>query len=77
MKIPKYVENMISKRASYAAKLMDVDYELTQWLEKNGVTPLLEDFDYCTGVEIYSNPYASANRVREAIRRIGNEESII
>lgn len=68
MKIPKYIEDMISRRATYAAKLMDVDYELSQWLEKNGVAELLEDYDYRTGVEIYSNPYASADRVREAIR---------
>ena len=73
MKIPKYIDDMLSKRATYAAKLMDVDYKLSQWLDKNGVSELLEDFDYRTGVEIYSNPYASADRVREAIRRKGNE----
>ena len=65
MKIPKYVEELIMKRAKYASYLMDVSYELDKWLDKNEIE--CESYDTHTGVEIYCNPASSARRIRDAI----------
>ena len=37
MKIPKYIEKLIEKRAGLAELLNHADYKLAEWLEKNGV----------------------------------------
>ena len=69
MKIPKYIEKKIDRRAKLASDLNSVDSELTKWLDNNKIE--VETYDYCTGVEMYANPYASAERIKEAIRRHG------
>lgn len=67
MKMPKYIEQKLDRRAKLAMELMNIDSELTEWIEKNAI--VVEDYDYCTGIEMYANPYASVDRIKEAIRR--------
>lgn len=65
MWLPKRIEKLIDRRARLAADLMDVDYELSNWIDKHKIP--VESYDCRTGVELYTNPYASARRVKEAI----------
>lgn len=65
MKIPKYIEKLIEKRAELAGLLNHADYKLAEWLEKNGVE--VEEYDIYGGCEIYVNPADSAKRVKKAI----------
>jgi hypothetical protein len=71
MKIPKYIDKLIDRRSRLASALIDVCGELDDWLEKNGVDTEMEDTR--GGVEIYVNPYSSAERIRQAIREAGVE----
>lgn len=66
MKIPKYIEKLIEKRARLAALLNHADYKLAEWLEKNGV--VVEECDIHGGCEMYVNPWDSARRVEQAIK---------
>ena len=72
MKIPKYIDKLIDRRARLAGALMDVCGELDDWLEKNGIEAEMEDTR--GGVEIYVNPYNSARRIRQAIREAGKAD---
>lgn len=65
MWLPKRIEKLIDRRARLAAELMNADYELSNWIDKHGIP--VEDYDYRTGVELYTNPYASARRIKEAV----------
>lgn len=65
MKIPKYIEKALQQREKTALKLSKADIVITDFINKNGI--IVESYDYCGGVEIYYNPYESANRIREAI----------
>ncbi|MCI8993152.1 MAG: hypothetical protein HFG80_10620 [Eubacterium sp.] len=65
MKIPKYIEKLIEKRAGLAALLNHADYKLAEWLKKNGVE--VEEYDIYGGCEMYVNPWDSAKRVKKAI----------
>ena len=67
MKIPKYIEGLLDRRARLAADLNSVDYKITKWIEDNAIA--VEEYDYNTGVEMYANPYASAKRIKDAIAR--------
>jgi hypothetical protein len=67
MKIPKRIEKLIERRERLANELGIVDIDLTEWLEKNGIAESLDPSDFCGGVEMYSNPADSAERIREAI----------
>ena len=72
MKIPKKIETLLQRRALYADKLQDIDYELSAWIDKNGIECASED--YRGGVEMYVNPYESADSIRQAILRKGNDD---
>lgn len=65
MKIPKYIEYLISRRAKLAADLCHADMTLSQWLESNDIET--EDYDTRGGCEMFVNPYNSADRIRQAI----------
>lgn len=65
MKIPKYIENKLDRRARLAEELMLIDLEISNWIDKNDV--LVDTDDYRTGYEMYTNPYASAERIKQAI----------
>ena len=67
MNIPKYVQKLIDRRCKLARRLAEVCWELDEWLDKNNIE--CETCDTHTGVEIYCNPYASKNRVIEAINK--------
>lgn len=69
MKCPKYVRDMIERRLRLAVQLNRADIELTDWLAAHGILENLEDYDYNSGVEMYCNPHASANRIYCAIER--------
>lgn len=71
MEIPKYVDKLILRRAHLAEMLNDADYKLCEWLDKNEITT--QEYDIRTGCEMYVNPYASADRIRQAIREAGKE----
>jgi hypothetical protein len=70
MKIPKYIDTILKKRRRYASLLMDVSCALDDWLDKNNIE--CEEYDICTGVEMYVNPFDSERRVREAILKHKN-----
>ena len=70
MKIPKYIDELLDRRAKLAELLNSVDCEVTKWIDKHGIE--VEDYDYATGYEMYANPYVSADRVREAIKNKEN-----
>lgn len=65
MKIPKYIEKALQQRENSACKLIKADTIITDFIIKNNICA--ESYDYCSGVEMYCNPYESANRIREAI----------
>jgi hypothetical protein len=65
MKIPKRIENLIDKRTKLAQDLNSVDLELTNWIDKHNVE--VESYDYCSGCEMYANPSASGERIKQAI----------
>lgn len=65
MRIPKYINKYLDRRAMHAAKFFDYGYEVDQWLKKNGIE--IDSYDGCTGVESIVNPYESIERIREAI----------
>lgn len=65
MKVPKYIRDALWRRCRAAEKLMINDSIVTDFINKYGI--IVEDYDYCTGVEIYTNPHASMCRVVEAI----------
>ncbi len=66
MKVPKHIEAKLKRRAKLAADLMSVDVEVSNWLEQNEV--FVGDADVRSGVEMYCNPYASADRVLQCIK---------
>ena len=65
MKIPKYVEELIRRRAMYAEKLNSIAYQLDLWLDANDIVC---DPDCChTGCSIYADPGSAAESVRQSI----------
>ena len=67
MEIPKYIDGLIDERAFYAKKLLERDSELSWWIDRNGIE--VRALDYDGGIEVYVNPTASAERIRQAILR--------
>lgn len=67
MKCPKYIREALSKRAKCAALFMKWDCVICNFLEKYGIE--VESYDVVTGCESYINPFASSNRILEAIER--------
>lgn len=65
MKIPKYIEKALERRARAAIQLSIADEIVTDFICKYNIGA--EKYDYCTGYEICANPEASAERVRQAI----------
>ena len=67
MKIPKRIEKLIERRAKLASDINYIDGQLTEWLEKKDLVDKVEEYDFMGGCEMYVNPYASADRIREVI----------
>ncbi len=66
MRIPKHIERALIARYEAAVKLAYLDEYTTGWLEKNNIE--LDPADYNGGVELYSNPTESLERIFEAIK---------
>ena len=66
MKIPKYIEEALIKRRSYAIKLDEQCRIVDRFLSKYNITP--DDACWLTGVEIYTNPDTAEEEVRRAIK---------
>lgn len=58
MKIPNRIQSLLEKREKYACKLMEIESELDNWIEKHG--GCLGDPDVCdsvlSGCMIYFEP---------------------
>lgn len=65
MKLPKYIDKLLYRRAILARFLLEIDWTITEFLHRNNIEA--DTADYCGGVEIYVNPEDSAERVRQAI----------
>ena len=65
MRIPKYIDGALRKRANVAFKFMDYDCIVSDFIEKHGIE--LDPMHYGLGCESFLNPDSSANAVREAI----------
>lgn len=66
MKIPKYIEEALIKRRSYAIKLDEQCRIVDRFLSKHSINP--NDACWLTGVEIYMNPDVAYDEVRNAIK---------
>lgn len=66
MKIPREIETALRRRVKAAIELNSADFVISKFIRENDIEA--EECDYCTGVEMYSNPYESADRIREAIK---------
>lgn len=65
MKIPKYIDEALRKRANAAYRFLLCDDIVSEFISKYGIDVNFED--YGGGVESISNPYESEKAVREAI----------
>ena len=68
MKLTKKIEKLIDRRTRLAEELMDVSSQLDNFIYENGLESEIEEYDMCTGCEIYCNPADSGKRIKEAIR---------
>lgn len=66
MNIPKYIDKMLTERATLADKIQDIDGALSDWLDKHNIE--VDPVDYRGGVELYEAPYESVARIRQAIK---------
>lgn len=65
MRIPKYIDEALRKRANAAFRFLQHDVVVSEFIEKHNIDVNFED--YGGGVESILNPYESENVVREAI----------
>ena len=65
MKVPKYIEEALRKRAEFADRFNHYDYVITNFINNNGIEA--EEYDYCGGCESIVNPHSSSARIHEAI----------
>ena len=68
MKIHKYIDKLIDRRCRLSQELNNVDSQLSEWCEKNGVDTCT--YFLCTGAIIYSEPSNAAWHVREDIQNL-------
>lgn len=73
MKIPKYIDIALRMRTKYACLLSDRCSIVDWWLDKNEIE--CESCDTHGGVEIYIDPFASEQRIRECIEKAGDQNS--
>lgn len=65
MRIPKYIDEALRKRANAAFRFLQHDVVVSEFIEKHNIDVNFED--YGGGVESILSPYESENAVREAI----------
>lgn len=66
MNVPKYIYDVIEKRATAADRFNHYDYVLSEWLEKHGICA--EPWDTRGGVESIVNPWSSADRIIKLLK---------
>lgn len=69
MKLTKEIEQLIDKRTRLAIKLSETGAKIDDFITKHEMESEVEEFDWLTGYEIYGNPIASGERLKEAIRK--------
>lgn len=74
MKLTKKVEEMIDRRTRLANELITACCEVDDYIQANGLEGEVEDCDWLTGCEIYVNPSASGERIKQAIRNHGSRQ---
>ena len=65
MKIPKYVDKALQKRAKAAITFIAEDAKIVQWLKKNNVD--VSNDHILTGACSLCEPYSSIETIRQAI----------
>lgn len=65
MKIPKYIDEALSKRRKAAMELNKYDAVVSDFIIKNQIDVDIQD--YGGGVEMYFNPSESEQTIRQAI----------
>lgn len=76
MKLTKKVEAMIDRRTRLAEELITACIEVDDYIQANGLEGEVEDCDWLAGCELYVNPSASGERIKQAIREHGNKEDV-
>ena len=66
MKIPKYIEKALERRAKAAEIWNNNDLIISNFIDKHNI--IVEDYDYHGGCEAIVNPWTSSSRVAEAIK---------
>ena len=69
MKLTKEIERLIDKRTRLSIKLSETGAKIDDFITKHDMESEVEEFDWLTGCEIYGNPIASGERLKEAIRK--------
>lgn len=65
MRIPKYIDEALRKRANAAFRFRQYDDVVSKFIEQHNIDVNFED--YSGGVESIFDPYGSEKAVREAI----------
>lgn len=65
MNCPKYIRELLERRAKLASDFISVDSKIVNWLNVHEI--LVSDDDIRTGAESIVNPYASIYRILDAI----------
>lgn len=65
MKIPKYIDEMLERKARAAETYNELEYKIDTWLRKNDIE--IESYDDSGGVEGIVNPRDSIDRIRQCI----------
>ena len=66
MKIPKYIDKMLERRAKSALDFICADNNIRRWLEKNNIE--VSPDHILTGACSLLEPYSSIEHIRECIR---------
>lgn len=66
MRIPKYIDEALRKRANAAFRFLQHDVVVSKFIKQHNIDVDFED--YGGGVESICDPYGSEKAVREAIR---------
>lgn len=67
MKVPKYIEDALNRRARAADIFQKADDIISDFIDKNHIEVPMED--YCGGVESYVNPWESIDSIRFCIEK--------
>ena len=75
MKVPKYIQIALYRRARAAEQFVKQDCIISQWITKKGIDTFSEELSdhVFGGAESLYNPYASAKIVIDCLERMGNE----